>query len=163
VDLGEVNDLNLLPPFDADAARALYADLIQPAEGIGLLAGVRHLIYVPDGPLENVPLHLAIDNNGHWLFETYAVTLEPSVGAAVLAHSTKPSGAPNAFLGIGDPVFAGYADPRRMKLRGLSPELRRELARLPTLPDTEREVRRMAAIFGESSSRLLLHENATIA
>jgi CHAT domain-containing protein len=162
VDLDQVQgDPARLPPFDAAAARALHAALLEPAEATGLLAGRGHLILVPDGALQSLPPQLLVDAAGHWLVKTYAISIAPSVGAALATRQTAPSQAPLPFLGLGDPIFAGdmaagWSGPRR------SLGLRRQLASLERLPDTATEVQAIATLLGAQPDQVLLREKASL-
>ncbi len=161
VDLGAAGSA----PFDIAAARALHAALIAPAEATGLLAGRGHLLLVPEGALQSLPPHLLIESSGdgqlRWLVRRYAITIAPSIAAAVARRSeaARASTADLAMLGIGDPrVDVGDAG---VALRGSAPALRRALAQLAALPETAHELRSMSAVFGQSRSRLLFGPDAT--
>nr|WP_235913962.1 CHAT domain-containing protein [Pseudoroseomonas coralli] len=161
-----------LPRFDGAAAKALHAALIAPAEATGLLTGKVHLLIVPDAELQSLPPQLIFDPARGWLPRRYATTLIPSIRAAVAAHAAQrqPSAAPKAFLGVGNPL-SSPPEPRIMAGRPRSyasydPSragfpLRQQLARLPALPDTERELRDVAALQPADSVELLLGAQAT--
>jgi CHAT domain-containing protein len=137
--------------------------LLGRAEEVGLLEGVRHLLLIPDGALQQLPPHVLVDAAGSWLVERHAVTIAPSVAAMLAARTSGParSAARFAFLGIGDPVFSAFAMPARPGSRGPSPDLRSRLADLSRLADTADELRRIARILGAQDSRLLLREDAS--
>jgi CHAT domain-containing protein len=167
VDLDSVNgEPDKLPPFDEAAARELYKVILSPARGTGLLEGIYHLILVPDASLQSLSPHLLIDENDRWLVETYAVTIAPSVSAAVAAHSgaSARSQAQLAFLGVGDILPAGppSAASDRVTRRGPSSILSQQIKGLGRLKETAVELKTIAATYGESESSLLLREKATL-
>nr|WP_255529020.1 CHAT domain-containing tetratricopeptide repeat protein [Roseomonas rosulenta] len=163
VDLGLEAHGRSLDPFDVTAARALHDAVFLPLDRIGLLDRIQHVIVVPDGALQSIPAHLLLDTRHQWLIQRFAFTTAPTIGAFVASREERgrPSQAQLSFLGVGDPDFAGYADPGRVSRRGPPQRLRRELAQLSRLTDTADEVKRLAEIFGERESRLLLHTDAT--
>jgi CHAT domain-containing protein len=127
------------------------------------LRGVEHLVFVPNGSLDGLPLpalltstpphpQLAGDQLVNptlpWLIRTVDIAALPSLSAVlVMRKDLQPSAAPNAFLGVGNPAYA-YTDP---VYGALSP-----------LPETEAEVRFMAALLGaNSASDLILGPAAT--
>lgn len=57
---------------------ALYRLLIEPIRDE--IAGKRHLVIVPGGPLCRVPIHLLADGNGRRLIESHSVSYAQSVG-----------------------------------------------------------------------------------
>ena len=79
--------------FDLALAHELYVELIGPVEA--LIAGKRHLLVVPSGPLTSLPFHLlvtekpakpvvgvkdiALYRDAAWLIKHYAVSVLPSV------------------------------------------------------------------------------------
>ena len=167
VDLDSVyGEPDKLPPFDVAAAQELYKLILSPARSTGLLDGIHHLILVPDASLQSLSPHLLIDENDQWLVETYAVTIAPSVSAAVAARSgaSTRSQAQLAFLGVGDTLPAGSAQAAsgRLARRGPSSVLWQQIPRLGRLKETAVELNTIAATYGESKSSLLLREKATL-
>jgi CHAT domain-containing protein len=164
-------------PFPADRAYALFQKLIAPAAPE--LAGVRHLLVVPDGALQSLPLGVLVTRSpehdletlaGHrdiaWLARDYAMTVLPSV-SSLQALRRIGAGATTAqpFLGVGDPVLQGR-DGRRPKVKLVS-LFRGALAdadqvrALPPLPETADELRAIARSLGAAETDLLLGERAS--
>jgi CHAT domain-containing protein len=163
-------------PFPAVRAFALYRELIGPAEP--LLAGVRHLLIVPDGALQSLPLAVLVTRSPErdpetlsdhrdisWFARGYAVTVLPSVSAlrglrqfANLAHASAP------FLGIGNPVLAGSPSdsipPLPSLWRGADVDVETVRALKP-LPETAEELRRIAERMGANQRDLLLGTRAS--
>jgi CHAT domain-containing protein len=99
-----------IAPFSFLSAQAVHAALLGRAEEVGLLEGVRHLLLIPDGALQQLPPHVLVDAAGSWLVERHAVTIAPSV-AAILR--------PGAF---GCAVrLSRHRRPRVQRLRHASP------------------------------------------
>jgi CHAT domain-containing protein/Tfp pilus assembly protein PilF len=112
-------------PFPARRAYALYQRIMAPAAGF--LDGARHVLVVPDGALESLPLAVLVtqppaadpagfaDNRAIvWFAKDHALTVLPTVGSlqalrsfAATSHATSP------FTGIGDPALAGPSAPQR--------------------------------------------------
>ena len=108
-----------LAPFPASRTYALYQKLIGPAEP--LLAGVHHLLIVPDGALQSLPMTVLVtkapqQDTEHpddyrdiaWLARDYAVTVLPAVSSLrALRQFANSEHASAPFLGVGDPVLNG--------------------------------------------------------
>ena len=161
--------------FDVARARTLYATLFGPVDG--MLAGVRHLLTVPAGPLLSFPLGVLVTNAAPpntevggvaFLANRIAISVLPSVAAlrelrAVAARSP----APQPFIGFGDPAFSGGTRDRRnvsdvanlcRQGEALDPAL---LRALPRLPESADEVRRIAAALGAGSDGVVVGAAAT--
>ena len=161
--------------FDVARAHTLYATLLGPLDS--LLAGVRHLLTVPAGPLLSFPLGALVTSAAPpdtevgrvaFVASRIALSVLPSVAAlrelrAVAARSP----APQPFIGFGDPAFSGSASDRRnvsgvanlcRQGEALDPAL---LRGLPRLPESADEVRRIAAALGAGSDGVVLGAAAT--
>jgi len=105
-----INRLGEIPPFDTTKAYELYSQIFAPIES--LLEDVRHLMVVPDGALQSLPVGVLVteeprqpvtDIAGYrqvpWLARRYAVTVLPSVGSLrALRQFAEASRATRAFL-----------------------------------------------------------------
>ena len=109
-------------PFDAADARKLYVALFGPVDAA--MAGVRHLIFEPDGPMLQLPVNLliteqrgvdaflarvanpaadAFDMRGvAWLGRTRMVSTAVSPRAFADVRTIAPSRATRAYLGLGE-------------------------------------------------------------
>lgn len=106
-------------PFDAVRAHALYKGLLGEAEDI--IKG-KKLLVVPSGALTTLPFEVLVTKpptstkltDVHWLVRDHAVTVLPSVASLVALRKTgKPSDAPKAMIGFGNPLLDGnQADPK---------------------------------------------------
>jgi len=149
-----------LAPYPATKAFDLYQRIIAPAKT--QLAGIRHLIVVPDGALQSLPFAILVTQRpgsdpktpaDHravaWLAGEYAVSFLPAVSSlgALRQAGARPIG-DEPFLGVGDPVLADapVAD----------------LRQLPALPETATELRAIAKTLGASADGLLLGPQATV-
>jgi hypothetical protein len=120
-----------LAPFPAARAYALYQKLIGPAEP--LLAGVRHMVIVPDGDLQSLPFGVLVTRSPEhdpetptdhrdiaWLARDYAVTVLPTVSSLRgLRQFANAGEAAAPFLGIGNPVLKGSPSGRKPTLANL--------------------------------------------
>jgi CHAT domain-containing protein/tetratricopeptide (TPR) repeat protein len=115
-----VTSLDDIPEFAEGPAHEMYRLLLGPrAEE---LAGIRTLIVVPHGVLNQVPLQVLVTRPGGlgakaglrfenhreiaYLIKDYAVVQVPSASALVqLRAMAPPAGNRSAFVGFGDPVF----------------------------------------------------------
>jgi CHAT domain-containing protein/Tfp pilus assembly protein PilF len=112
---GEVLRRGLADPQRAEsrstlnAARALWRALIEPA--LPALAGVRHLILSPDGPLQLVPFEALLATDpvegrppaaGDWLASRFATSYTFSAGAL---FALRGEAAGRAVVAVADPSF----------------------------------------------------------
>jgi CHAT domain-containing protein len=161
--------------FDVVRARNLYATLLGPVDGT--LAGVRHLLTVPAGPLLALPLGVLVTNAAPpgtaveqvaFLANDVAISVLPSVAALreLRAVATR-SPAPQPFIGFADPAFNGGRNDRRnvtdvanlcREGETLDPAL---LRGLPRLPESADEIRRIAAALGAGSDAVVIGAAAT--
>nr|WP_246503761.1 CHAT domain-containing tetratricopeptide repeat protein [Plastoroseomonas arctica] len=150
------------PAFARDAAEALYRALIAPVEATGVLAGISHMMLVPDGALQRLPPHLLAMPGAGWLMDRYATVILPSLAAitAVRGAARQASTAPRALLGVGDPMLSRYAAGSGGN-RGIPPSVRDGLSALSALPETASELHALAGLFGAEESTLLLGQDAT--
>jgi CHAT domain-containing protein len=148
-----------LPEFDRGAARRLYAAVISPIASS--LSGKKHIVYVPDGPLRKIPLHIALGGtDDEWLLRRYAITTMPSLGALLAGRALRqPSRAAKSLLGVGASDFSAYG--RARSDGGSGRALGNRLARLPPLPETASELRQIASLFPTSEVTLDLGDQAT--
>ena len=160
--------------FDVARARTLYATLFGPLDG--MLAGVRHLLTVPAGPLLSLPLGVLVTSAAPdtevgrvaFLANRIAISVLPSVAALrELCAVSARSPAPQPFIGFGDPAFGGSTGDRRnvsdvanlcRQGEALDPAL---LRGLPRLPESADEVRRIAAALGAGSDGVVVGAAAT--
>lgn len=109
------------------------------------LAGLSHVIIVPDGPLSALPFAALRDRrNARWVLEDFAVSSSPS--AAFLLNDAgvapEPRSSKRVALAVGDPAFDRSRYPH-----------------LPRLPGSDAEVRAIRSFL--PGSRLLLGRSAT--
>ena len=119
--------------------------------------------------------------NAPWLVRDYAILQLPSVTAlAALRAAPRVSNNAGTFIGFGDPYFSPdqarnfkVSDAGAMVSRGKPLKLRSapntrgvssaELGLLPRLPDTELELKDVAAVFkADPDNDIYLHENASV-
>jgi CHAT domain-containing protein len=159
LDLSRSSDL-AAARFDLLLAHELYRRLL--GDVARELAGMAHLIFVTDGPLQSLPPAVLVTSEPaagsdyravSWLVDRSALSVLPSVQTLVSLRRL-PRGEPpaRAFLGIGDPLLAGASG-------GAAPG--GLVDRLPPLPETAEELRRIAATLGGSPDDILLGERAT--
>ena len=166
-------------PFDRQVAHQLYATLLQPLEPV--FGQAAHLMVVVDGPLTSLPLSVLVtrppqgrDDDARdlrgtpWMLRDHALTTLPTVSAiralrAGRARAVVPAD-PDPFVGFGDPVL-GYRlqggalpDGDAPVSRGIYEDVSR-VADLMPLPNTARELRRLAEVLG--AGRLFLADQAT--
>ena len=157
--------------FARTDAHALYKTIFSPKIS-PLLDGVKHVKVFSTGTLANLPLSLLVtsEKNLHYLGEDVAITVLPSL--ASLTVSSKPMGASQThFLGIGDPVLSPQTRTTVSVDNGLGggfgsnvlyrgAEISRDaLLSFPRLPNTKKELKKIASNF--KRSKLLLGKSAT--
>lgn len=159
--------------FDVETASRLHDALL--GSFADELAGVAHLIFVPDGALQVLPPAVLVASPAEedagwaeidWLIKHHAITVLPALSSLQVLRNADapPSQASAAFAGFGDPVFAG-ADAGQtaavtLVFRGGQTDLS-QLRRLPPLPETRYELERIAQSLGAEESTLYLGNAAT--
>ena len=178
LDLLAVTDLNKLT-YDFAAAVEIYEALFgrMAAE----LADATHIIFVPDGAMQNLPpqvllrslpaqrpAKLADYRALDWLGHRYAISVLPGADALVaLRRVARRSAAPAPFVGFGDPELRGKAgatralNPASLFRMGTTLDLR-ALRDLPPLPETADELRALARSLGADESTVYLGDRATV-
>jgi CHAT domain-containing protein len=171
--------------FDLARAHALYNLVLRPVEQV--LAGKRHLILVPTGPLTSVPFQVLLTappgsqtgveafRAAPWLIRRHALSVLPSVQSLNALRKLAPRGAAaRPFFGVGDPILDGPSGPLSPKQRGARRSgpvpagfYRNGLAdiravrELAPLPDTAEEVRAIGKVLGATSDDINLREAAS--
>ncbi len=163
--------LGRLPAFSLKSSYALYSKLLGPFQAE--LAGTRHLIVAPSGALANLPFSLLVTSapssqtsytNAAWLIRGMSVSEVPSARALVALRMAERARvrAPQPFLGLGAPSFAG-THASGAALSGLAgacldggPIPAATLHALPALPETAGEVNSVARSLGASPDSVLL-------
>ncbi len=139
-----------LPVFDVGAAHRLYEKLFGPVQE--RIDALERLVIVPSGALTSLPLEVLVTNdtppvtdgnykNVPFLIKRLAINYVPAPQTlVVLRDNTKPSSAPNPYIGFGDfqpatraQIAASYP-PSTCTRDFLS------LVDLPPLPGTRKEI-----------------------
>ena len=176
LDTSGISTLDQMPPFAVKEAHELYQDIFLPA--LPLLQGIKHLIIVPDGPLQKLPFGVLVtspyegkltDPKSHravpWLAKDYALTVLPAVSSlrALRSFAKKSSGS-EPFIGFGDPTFN---QEKRIPIkfaalfsRGAIANVE-EVRKFQSLPETADELYSIAQTLNAPSSNVYLRERAT--
>ncbi len=161
-----------LQPFDGASAELLYEALLAPLAND--LAGLRHLVFVSNGPLLSLPLGVLVRPPSTpgaaptYLARDFAISVVPTVGAfRDLRQAAEASAAPKPFIGFGDPDFAGLPGDLRGLVR-LAKACRADKAidvddirDLPRLPETATELHGIAATLDATPDSVVLGADAT--
>lgn len=134
--------------FSGDA-RELHDLLVAPVRH--LLAGKAHLIIVPDGPLWETPFQALKDRKGRYLIEAAAISYVPSL--TILRdriRGARPRPSARTVLAMGKANFGTTRKPPAQLMSDLAP-----------LPEAERQVKQLTAIYGLTRSRVYTGDNAT--
>jgi CHAT domain-containing protein/tetratricopeptide (TPR) repeat protein len=146
-----------LPAYEQSAAD-LYELLVGPAAPA--LAGKSHLLIAPDGPLYFLPFEALVtgrDGSSYseipYLLKKYSISYVPS--ASVLADLQDRPAAPSEkrFLAFADPDYGG-GSVGVTRSSGSGGALRQ-------LPESGREVKRIADLFPGRETAIYLGDNAT--
>lgn len=121
------------------SATALYQQLLLPAHAI--LAGKTSLVIVPDGVLWELPFQALMPAPRHFLLEDFTLAYAPSLTALRAITQRNRTNAPPSLLAFGNPQLT--------------------IANLPSLSQTEQQVRALGALFGPSASRIYLGADAS--
>jgi CHAT domain-containing protein len=164
-----------LRPYPAFRAYTLYQEIIGPAAS--LLTGIHHLLIVPDGGLQSLPISALVTRalphdpatitdhrNVAWVARDYASTVLPSVGTLRALREYAAAGhAPKPFVGIGDPVLGKMPLPVNTiseLFRGAA-IAENAVRGLPRLPETANELRVAARELGATDHDLYLGPRAS--
>lgn len=166
-----------LPAYPHDIALQLYRSLLGPAENH--LAGVNHLILVPEGPLESLSFAMLETDpitgvppakQIPWLAKRYALTTLPGVTPLrTLRFDKKNNLSPEPFVGFGDPALNGngHGTSRSANVsivnlfsRGAIADTRAVMELTP-LPETADELRTIANTLRASPNSVHLRGDAT--
>ena len=177
IDLSNVKSITDIPRFDLDLAHELYSNLLGPAED--MLKGVEHLLIVPTGSMESLPLNMLVTEPpaaegsdfdryqaAAWLPKRFSLTQLPSVSSlgalrmfATNAHAT------GSFKGFGDPVLNGQpGELRGLKIVDIYQGAQADTDKvrgLPELPETSDELRLIAKYLNSTEDDLYLRERAS--
>lgn len=172
--------------MDLGRAHVLYNLLVGPITPA--IAGKRHLIIVPSGPLTGLPFHILVSKASpaggtlddrlkvaDWMIRHWAISIVPSVTSLrALRHFASKGRANRAFIGIGDPVFLKPREKKATRTRaakatrGYSTYFRGRLAdvdrlsgAIPPLPDTADELREVGRVFQARKSDIILGRKAS--
>ena len=177
--------------YDYRAAHELYSLIFQPAEqflaGVsevisvadGILATIPLGILMEEVPQDSGVPAIEAYKSMRWLIRKYSFSSLPSISSLRLLRTfenRRASSTPFSFFGVGNPVL--QAAPLERQEYGLKndPAIRGigtienaqkignaivTLADLPELPDTEDELRAIAATLREGEQNLLLGKEAT--
>lgn len=147
----------LAKPFDTEVAHALYRQVVQPVEPA--LAGAQRLFVTAGGPVAALPLDALVTAASRdptdlartrWLGDRYAMISLPSVSALTARRTTAPGPEVTAFVGYGDPTFAGGGAGDMKALRAM-----------PPLPGTRQELQALAQVLNAPPDSLVLGAAAT--
>lgn len=137
--------------FDFTAtAKELYAALIKPA-----LAEVKdkaRLVIVPDGALWEMPFQALMAEDNHYLIQDAALSYAPSLTFLREVKRQQRGVTDNAnapLLAVGNPLLHGRRLPAARRDEKLSP-----------LPESEREVKSLAQLYGAERSKILVGAQA---
>jgi len=135
------------------AAREVYRLLIEPVEGD--IAGADALLIVPDGFLWRVPYAALVDRRGRFLLQRVATVYAPSLTtfAAMIDSGRSRKAQPASLLAVGNPTF----DPSATRAAA---SYYRDTT-LGPLPDAEREVDAVRALYDRQHSLVLKRDQAT--
>ncbi len=173
-------------PFDIARSHALYKLLL--GRFAPMLAGTRHIMFVPAGPLSSLPFHVLVTEppqpglseaealkDAQWLIRRHALSVLPSVQSLSALRKLAAAGiAKKPYFGIGDPELGGSApapDSARGKAKpkvSLAALYRRSggadlplLLTLSPLPETVGELRRVGHSLGASEDSIVVGQAAT--
>ena len=177
IDLSGAKNIADIPKFDLDLAHELYANLLGPAED--MLEGVEHLLVVPTGSMESLPLNVLVTEppaaggsgfdryqSAAWLPKRFSLTRLPSVSSLrALRMFAADTRATDSFKGFGDPVLNGQpGEVRGLKLVDIYQGAQADTDKvrgLPELPETSDELRLIAKYLNSTEDDLYLRERAT--
>ncbi len=164
--------------FDVALAHDLYRRILGPADK--LLAGAKHLIFVPDGAMQSLPPGVLVTDppakpsaslgehaDVAWLAKRVAITVLPAASSLrALRQFARPPASLEPFGGFGNPVLSGSrgvvrgAIPATLFSRGAVADAN-EVRKLEPLPESADELRAIATALNAPASALRLGPAAT--
>jgi CHAT domain-containing protein len=177
LDIRSVRRLSDLPPFDTAAAHYLYQNLVRPFESN--LNGIKNIIAVVDGAMQNLPLSLLLVSPSaspkrfsdfqklDFLARHYALSVVPSVSSLeALRSMVKSSESKQPFVGFGDPELKGSAAgtqgvPADVVAKLVSSIDLSALQSMVPLPETRQELTALAKLLKASDNSLFFGVKAT--
>jgi CHAT domain-containing protein/Tfp pilus assembly protein PilF len=156
LDQGDVIFADELRPFDLQQAQQLYRKLLGGFDGH--LQQVKQLITVVEGPLLSLPLSVLVRSplpedvapgdayrQADWLIRHLDIQRLPTVSSLVqLRRQLQASQAQQNFIGFGDPLLTDYWGAQEAQRGAVAVA---DVKRLPRLPDTATELKKIAALF----------------
>lgn len=157
-------------PYDYKSAYLIYNEIFNDVIDRKTLNSVkRDITFIGSDALDSIPLRLLITHNPEdvsfnprksWLYQKVNIkrstTLRQFLSTRILNKRDNRS---DRFLGVGNPYLASSkADLRGLKLvlQDSSNQTRIGLSRLPSLPDTEIEIREISKYFADEPQSILL-------
>jgi CHAT domain-containing protein/tetratricopeptide (TPR) repeat protein len=131
-------------------AKALYAALVKPA--LAEIKDKTKLIIVPDAALWEMPFQALMGEDNRYLIQDAALAYAPSF--TFLRELKKQK---NRQTGVADASLFAIGNPLRKGQR--LPSARRDDKLLP-LPESEREVKSLAQLYGAQRSKILIGAEA---
>lgn len=134
------------------SARDLYDLLLKPAQSD--LQGKSQIVIVPDGALWELPFQALQPDANRYLIEDAAISYAPSLSVLreMIHQRRRPSGKSPLLLAFGNPALSGETIERARATRRDD--------KLEPLPETEKEVRALQALYGTTRSRVYTGANA---
>lgn len=180
----QVRGTQARPTFNRAAAHELYNALFAAPEIADILKDKEDWLIVPKGTFLSLPFAAlvvsppqgGVTNDSDpaalratkWLGVSKNLGILPDVSMLAVKRVNRPvsPGARMAFFGVGDPEFAGPADPSgvgsiRLDRRAADIDITSAIRRLPRLPASSAEVKAMSAALGAAQSSLLLGAEAS--
>ena len=139
------------PGFRA-SAKALYRDLVRPAEV--QLGGKSSYVIAPDDTLWGLPFQALVTSANHYLIEDVAVSYAPSLTVLDQMMKRRKDRDPEAttLLALGNPLL-GSATVQRATLTAGG-------GKLAPLPEAEAEVKALRDLYGAARSRIYVGREA---
>jgi CHAT domain-containing protein len=136
------------------AARRLYDLLLGPALEVAGNATI--LSIVPDDVLWRIPFETLIDGHGKFAIESRAYHYTPSAAVLVGEAAHHPANSVTAERH----VFLGFANPHLALVQGEQLEPGERRLTFPPIPEAEKEVQAIAALFGPKAGTVYLGREA---
>jgi CHAT domain-containing protein len=139
------------PAFYSNA-KNLYSLLVQPVET--KLEGISSIVIIPDRELWEVPFQTLIDGNDKFLIEKFPISYSPSLAVFSEMQKLKQQLLQKqpAVLALGNPAF--QVETKQAQATGLRNES------LQSLPEAQKEVINIAALYDSQRSMVLIHDRA---
>jgi CHAT domain-containing protein/tetratricopeptide (TPR) repeat protein len=157
---------NQIPIFNKNSSSYIH-NVIFPNIMKPLIQDKTKLIIIPDGILYSIPFDILYDYDlKKWILETYTISTYPNLFSFYALNKNIKFANNNKFLGLGNPLLNSKSESKNNEINKNIYNISKIYSRgglsnidylklFPELPETEIELKKISAIFDDSSKLFL--------